>query len=516
MSDLDLGVYQVCFKSMIPANWPSSYKIGFGIDYSSPSYPYVPGDFKYLTGPGSRYPILSIDDILTKIFSKQGYTLQSNIQSWKGMYLSISSADAEATPENLKLWEVVANTSTIVTGFPYNYLNWQITKNDDFLAQQQLSDGVPWLYYYKPIGGAMTIQVDLLDSYVSGGSLLVDIEVDGDVHTETFYGNRGRRTYTRDDITDDFPRVINVRARSSVGQTDQGCKITIGKTYTDVKPKNATAILNLSERTGFETQFDFMKFFAQTFGLTFVVNEITKNVYAFTLQLLYDNVKSGKVKDWSSKVDRNPKSTLNFTLDKYAQENIISLEENTQDGITDSGIFHIENKTLKFSKELFKIGVGSGQDVNINDIANSSIGAEIPLIKLTPPSYLEDGKLAPFSAYLNNASFPEIKPHLVKLSSTKSIIVYPSIWTTVGPVRYYVANHITAQQIVDTGYSILQDKMLKNARMVEDKFYLTPEDVEQFDPSIPVYIDKYGAYFYVNKIKNFELGRLTECQLVRL
>jgi len=115
---------------------------------------------------------------------------------------------------------------------------------------------------------------------------------------------------------------------------------------------------------------------------------------------------------------------------------------------------------------------------------------------------------------VRNATFPSIKPHLVELSEEAAQIGLSGFGAGVLTLR--IANHVTAQQIVYMSYSILQNKMLKNAKMTEDNFYLTPEDVEQFDPTIPVYINRYGAFFYVNKIQNFELGKLTTCQLIRL
>ena len=53
-------------------------------------------------------------------------------------------------------------------------------------------------------------------------------------------------------------------------------------------------------------------------------------------------------------------------------------------------------------------------------------------------------------------------------------------------------------------------------KLQKEYFYLTPEDVEAFDPTIPVYVSQLGAYFYVNKIIDFVEGNLTKVQLIKL
>ncbi len=81
---------------------------------------------------------------------------------------------------------------------------------------------------------------------------------------------------------------------------------------------------------------------------------------------------------------------------------------------------------------------------------------------------------------------------------------------------YAVVNHQSAQKYVDEYYKYLSDNMLKEYKIIECWVYLTPRDIENFNPMVPVWIDAFGGYFYVNKIKNFVSGKLTKCELVRL
>jgi len=99
------------------------------------------------------------------------------------------------------------------------------------------------------------------------------------------------------------------------------------------------------------------------------------------------------------------------------------------------------------------------------------------------------------------------KPHVVLLRTSQPRPGFPLRW---------FANHYKAQTVVDLNYYTLSNSMLNKAKWMEAQFWLTDEDIEGFDHFTPVYIAKYGAYFYVNKIKNFVSGELTKCELVKL
>ena len=64
---------------------------------------------------------------------------------------------------------------------------------------------------------------------------------------------------------------------------------------------------------------------------------------------------------------------------------------------------------------------------------------------------------------------------------------------------------------------VLEDNMLHEAKRIEDaEFWLTDIDIANFDPFKPVYVAKFGAYFVVNKIKNYESGKLTKVDLIKI
>ena len=54
-------------------------------------------------------------------------------------------------------------------------------------------------------------------------------------------------------------------------------------------------------------------------------------------------------------------------------------------------------------------------------------------------------------------------------------------------------------------------------KYVEAFFKLTEVDINGLDFTIPVYIDKYKAYFYLNMIKNYQGSeRATKAELIKI
>jgi hypothetical protein len=527
MSDLDLGEFRITNRQMNPDTWHPAYKIAYGSDVALTSYPYqneISRYVMYLRGVGAKYPVISVDYILQDILSRHGYTFESNVDYWKKMYLSIDSAEAEATAEDLHAFDGQVHThgwAPVSGELPRVQFQWVIDNDaDQNISINSYLDNV--ITYWTALG--QTVRFTITSSTAGTPSdpkvIWIYIKFADEVKYENFILFGGASSELVWEYENELNSIVPLDVRafsddepiSGMGLT---VKIEVIKAGTS---ENAGGKLVLSERTGFETQFDFIKFFAQAFGLTLVVDEVSKKIHAYTLDLLYDNMKAGKVIDWSGKVERDPGSSFSFTLKDYARENIITLEENSKDEYTDSVKLQIDNQTLKHSKELLKIGIGSGKDVMVDNLKGvEEIAASIPLIEVKPLSGDEDENpyTNGYEYCLYNASFPTTKPHLVELTD-RTVPVSVTIRSAVSTYDYHIANHVTAQRIFEMGYAILQDRMLKHAKWIEDKFYLTPEDVEKFDPSIPVFIEKYGAYFYVNKIKNFELEKLTSCELIKL
>lgn len=58
--------------------------------------------------------------------------------------------------------------------------------------------------------------------------------------------------------------------------------------------------------------------------------------------------------------------------------------------------------------------------------------------------------------------------------------------------------------------------LLQKYRKVEARMLLTQMDIAAFKHTTPVYLKQYGAYFYVNKISDWEAGQICEVELIKI
>jgi hypothetical protein len=71
------------------------------------------------------------------------------------------------------------------------------------------------------------------------------------------------------------------------------------------------------------------------------------------------------------------------------------------------------------------------------------------------------------------------------------------------------------QQMIDNYYHLIKAAYAK-PKVVTAPFYLDLYEVETFDFTRPVYVEKFGRYFYVNSIDNFINGQPTSCTLIAI
>ena len=211
------------------------------------------------------------------------------------------------------------------------------------------------------------------------------------------------------------------------------------------------------------------------------------------MQKLYDN--NSIEKDWSEKI-HDKKSDKSFTIRSYGQSNYIKFDDNEIDNVKDKGVFTIQNETLTLEKDLFSIKLEAGYDVTGSTNIGGLPTASIPLEEVTV-----DGEVT-------TREFKDGKPHVVDITLKQVNII-----GTILNIKF--ATHATAQSFVDNYYARLID-MLYRAKWIDEEFWLTDEDIEKFDHFVPVYVQKYGAFFYVNKIKNYISGQLTKCEIIKL
>jgi len=501
MSDLSLGYFPRTETAMQPNNFPPEYEFAIAS--------FTRGGLSYAPEMNPMYMLPFVYDrvILEAIFSNIGYSWVNNVTSYPEFYRlakpivnNLASANSfgsifDAVSAISKPWQ------TLLTVNNYYLLNI-INSGKGFLTSFG-TDNSP-----STCGNIFTAQVDcsihlnysgLWRGVISGLNLEVHLisSIAGVVSDEvlTFYTNVGSdtpvvlsRTY---DLNKDDTITIMLRFVSPGTSGTAYCKLT-GTLYltnftADTVPVNG--LVEISKNLGFDNQASYLKTMLQELGLTIYVDHITKTVYTYTFQKLYDN----KIQaiDWSDKLHTSKNRQTLFALDKYAQVNNILLKENSEDDVTNIGTFEVSDTTIAAKVDLFTVDLESGKDYAYGSTTRANIPVfSIPDLPIEPATY-------------KDVELKAGNPHQIILSET-----------TLGLL--HVANHVTVQHLIDTYYDKLVNSMLVRAKVTTEYLFLEPYDIETFQPFVPIYLRQYGAYFYINKIIDFVENQITKVELIKL
>lgn len=442
---------------------------------------------------GNQYPFVFIKYVIDKILQSNGYEpLITNVplieMSKKAINISTLIPDANSLLiyNSSATWKLIRRTD----GSGSNIIGI-VSNGNGMLAS---ADTPLRLIYSSPAACKFNVNLTVVGSGDPMGMQTFEIKngtTDEVILTDTFILLGGQETHTvtkQVELGDLEDAVITITANTQpLKAYNFDNVITITNLISDVVP--LTGMIPLAPNLGFDTQLDFFKMFTQLFGLTVQVNNETKTVYAYTMQKLYDN--KSLAKDWSEKL-HDKKNDKSFTIRSYGQSNYIKLDDNEIDNVKDKGVFTIQNETLPLEKDLFNIKLEAGNDATSMGVSVASI----PLEEVTI-----DGEIT-------TREFKDGKPHIVEITNGQVMFLGTLL-------NAKLANHATAQSFVNNYYARLID-MLYRAKWIDEEFWLTDEDIEKFDHFVPVYVQKYGAFFYVNKIKNYISGQLTKCEIIKL
>ena len=482
VSELDLGYWQIGSGDFGTTN--SNYVI--------PKLNLVSGEATWVdTTIDLALPFAWLKNAIEKIITTSGYTLQTNLANsdWNKKALNVCTYNPTSgsfTPFNCTFFQ--------------NFIPAGTGKADIIINENQANNAsVSDKTLVVALNSNTEVKVNYTLNVGAGTTGSVKIEV------STFSSEYGITVI--DESTFNISSLPQTKELTFNMSGDGNLAVYVSMYYYDIPaildsyltgsveftPNSESKLLNkanlyVAPNLGFDTQFDLLKAFAQLYGLTFVVDNDNKIVYAYTMKKLYDNKPIAK--DLSGKVE-DKDNDKTYSLSGYAQKNIIKFKDNSKESITDTVSFNIDNQTIEKEKELFTIGFEAGNNYRQKYLTSPLTVAYVPAWE----KELDDEDNITFN-------FSGVNQRIFFIND-------------IGLVT--TAQHIPVGDFIQY-YNELKNKMLVNARMVEEDVYLTEQDIEEYKSSImiPVYISKYGAYFYINKIKNFVSGKLTKCELIKI
>lgn len=226
---------------------------------------------------------------------------------------------------------------------------------------------------------------------------------------------------------------------------------------------------------------DFIKQICWLFGLFAI--KIDTGVSFISVNKIIDN--RDKAVDWSKKLvptGWTAKET-SYTFGDFAQKNYFRYEENENAKSAD-GYMVVQNNTLDHEKDLVKLPYTAGGD-------NGDMRA-VPYFK-----WSDDGTIV---------ELEDCGDRIMQL-----VISFDSQGKE--DARLDFSDLKFQNRVSRFGLSSYQD-LIKSPFVIKDTFRLTEIDLKNLDYTIPVYIERYAAFFAIISIKS--QGDYSECELIKL
>lgn len=498
----------------------------------NPNFPPFPMEaIRQVSEMDKFYPHLNWYDLVTWIFDRAGYSLETDVDpvDRTGMFLPCTYpvlADDPKAPRasgigwitnprvgtptgvtwkgspGVTLNDPVAGRLTIGPGSgTFNWMTlWDTTITFRFswsnVSAIQKSSVTIKVTHYKNDG---TSAVVLMRSWSSGsaGNASVDIQMEAGEHilvtgTLAIVSNSGNSFDLR------FP--VSIIA-PPVPETSPGDKPQPGLTY------------DLLASTGFKSLGDIVKAFVQLFGLIVDVNPVTKVARAYSIQEFY-NRRSSSGKNWSDKLIKGKDTKLTFQLSSYAQSNEIKFEDNKDNNVTDSYKFSIPDVNLQPTKLLFQIGflAGLNQKLYDADVTNATHTLANYPIWTVNRGRVENGETIEPTWEYNALS----KPMVVHVNKSDFMRPKVKVGRTITQIPLYTAYFKKLNYYVPKYYGKLINNILKRPKVLQVQILLDLLDIQSLDLFNPIWLEEHGFWFYVSKINNFQAGKISKVDLIRM
>ena len=267
-------------------------------------------------------------------------------------------------------------------------------------------------------------------------------------------------------------------------------------------------------------QHDFIKNFLMMFGLILVENNGDIEIKSFE-SLLTNRADSY---DWTEKRNTAISDKIEYIFGGYAQKNYFSWadvisREDASFTYTNNGFLEIDNENIDAESDIFSSVFGIGEDgFDANNAADVINGCTIPVwTSGIPTAYPEtqpfDEEPVARLALVRTRVSGEPAVLFNSNSRTDYLVGYFSnLSPTFKTLRWDDASAST-EGLISIYYNKLQSS-ISRAKMIERYYSLSLVDIATIRMYNLVYDD--SDYFYIHKIDNFVVGKLTKVILFKI
>lgn len=518
----------------------------------------------------SLWPVIYVHTFISYIFEDAGFSKAGDYldsDDYKKLILPYVSIKAnDLVREKMAAWKYANyHTFNVVTGNSYAfYVKWEsVTKYDPYFLISEINS--IWRYSV-PSGGLYKIHV-----YMRVGT-------NGSHDTIKFHLRSAREnlfTYTIDpsggldtSFTLDYEGYLlsqdNIYVGIEVPIGDHSYLLSIDSTskFTCVEANVTNTGFGCQIPCGINlpdiTQKELLKSLAWMHCLLFITDNITKTVHFIKFS---DIIKNKRIAyDWSDKLDlsKDREPELKFKFGTYGQTNYLKYkeDEDVELGLGDD-YFNFEDEVLPVEKTLIEMSFAATES---KECLEGIVCATIKCQSLNKGHLLdldEYGKYHSIDKW--NWILFDIDIHLQKIvwyygASAESvadakfdepiigdlpssrILAVKKVADVGDDIKFYEGNYsdytgkddniniayfihpsygdISFNGLIDDHYQEFINTMNK-PKVLTAYFKLSPIDILQFNFAIPVWIDYYQSYFYVNKIEEYQ-GEITKVVLIKI
>jgi len=266
------------------------------------------------------------------------------------------------------------------------------------------------------------------------------------------------------------------------------------------------------------SQKDYIKSMVHLFGLTFQTDLYQNNIRINTFNKVTENIPQAI--DISKWVHEPEKVRPSFKFGDFAQKNKIiwQPDETVTEGYND-GVFVVDDTTLEVTKDIIKLPYAATE-------ARGNL-LYIPLWKVrtgTNPVEYDSVTIKPRLVVQGDSTLLfTIVERDIKRDANNVVVSDQIINSSAGmrPMAYHVDGSklfdLNIQDyIIPTFYPTLLN-ILDNTKVLAVQVKTPAQFIQDFDQSVPVWVDYWQQYFYVNKINEFiNSYSLTDWVLVRI
>jgi hypothetical protein len=249
---------------------------------------------------------------------------------------------------------------------------------------------------------------------------------------------------------------------------------------------------------------DFITTIANQYGLIFQENSNTNTIEIFQFSKIISNLTNPL--DWSNKLDLSDEPVITFELDNYAQKNYFQYASDGADEYLTRqrdygrGEFTINNPSLAYEQVLFET-VFSAVWRLFSFNGPSGTGGTIPLA---------------YIPYLEGDNINQVNQRMayIEFDTSALLTIQPSAFFSNPQPNVYFDELIFAN-LIPLNYPLFE-KILNTTKMVSCLLKLNTLDINNLDFSKPIWVDYFGAFFYLNLIDQYNITRedSTQVQLV--